>query len=74
LVIKSYKEILLNKHGIILTNNNKSALFLPKVPQEFGFDLIQTLQQLSVKAGLDKDAWKLPSTTFQVFEAQDFSE
>lgn len=72
--ITSYKEIILNKHGIILTNGKKSALFLPKVPQEFGFNLKQTLQELSIKAGLDKDAWKLSSTKFQVFESQDFGE
>jgi len=54
--IKSYKDIILNKHGIILKNGTKSALFLPKMPEEYGFDLIQTLQELSLKAGLDKDA------------------
>ena len=72
--ISSYKDIVLHKHGIILTNGDHSALFLPTVPAEFGFDLTKTLQELSLKAGLDKNAWKLPSTTFQVFEAQDFEE
>jgi AmmeMemoRadiSam system protein B/AmmeMemoRadiSam system protein A len=72
--IVSYKNIVLHKHGIILTNNDKSALFLPTVAHEFGFTLEQTLEQLSLKAGLDKNAWRSPQTTFKVFEAQDFSE
>jgi AmmeMemoRadiSam system protein B/AmmeMemoRadiSam system protein A len=72
--VESYEEIVLNKHGIILRNGTKSALFLPTVPAEFGFDLTQTLEELSLKARLDKNAWKLPTTTFQVFEAQDFEE
>jgi AmmeMemoRadiSam system protein B/AmmeMemoRadiSam system protein A len=72
--VKSYKDIVLHKHGIILTNDDRSALFLPTVPREFGFSLVKTLQELSVKAGLPRNAWKLPTTKFQVFEAQDFEE
>lgn len=72
--IASYKEIKLNEQGIILKQGTRSALFLPKVPQEFGFDLTKTLEELSKKAGLKKDTWKSPSTTFEVFEAQDFEE
>jgi MEMO1 family protein len=72
--IKSYKEIMLNTHGIILSNHGRSALFLPKVPQEFGFDLPQTLTELSKKAGLPSDAWQQPETTYQVFETIDFGE
>lgn len=72
--VKSYKEIVLHKHGIILSNDGFTALFLPTVPREFGFTLIQTLQELCVKAGLPRNAWKLPTTTLQVFEAQDFEE
>lgn len=72
--IKTYKNIILNKHGIILQNKKNMALFLPKVPEEFGFNLNQTLEQLSLKAALSKDAWKDNNTKFQVFETQDFSE
>lgn len=72
--IASYKKIRLNEEGIILTHGDHSALFLPKVPGEFGFNLTQTLEELSKKAGLPKDVWKSPETTFQVFKAQDFEE
>lgn len=72
--IRSYKEIVLGRDGIILTQANKSALFLPSVPKEFGFTRQQTLEELSLKAGLSKDAWKNPSTKFHIFQAQDFHE
>lgn len=72
--ISSYKDIVLNKHGIILSHAGSSALFLPKVPQEHGFNLTQTLTELSKKAGLSENAWQLTDTQFQVFEALDFQE
>lgn len=72
--VKSYRDIVLHKHGIILSFGSAKALFLPKVPQEHGFDLETTLQHLSEKAGLDINAWRLPEATFQVFEAIDFSD
>jgi AmmeMemoRadiSam system protein A len=72
--VDSYKDIVLNKNGIILTQENASALFLPKVPEEFGFTLPQTLEELSKKAGLPADAWQDPRTKFQVFDSLDFGE
>lgn len=72
--VSGYQDIILNKHGIILSLNDKSALFLPKVPQEFGFTFQQTMAELSKKAGLPAGAWKSPDAKFQVFESIDFSE
>lgn len=69
--IASYSAIQLGKHGIILKNGNQQALFLPKVPAEFGWDLPTTLTQLSQKAGLPALAWKDPKTEFQVFTSLD---
>lgn len=72
--INSYNEIILNKHGIILTVGKSSALFLPRVPQEFGMNFEQTLSELSKKAGLAADAWKSKEAKFQIFESIDFEE
>jgi len=69
--IKSYKEIELGKHGIILQQGYKSAVYLPKVPIEQKWNLATTLKELSIKAGLAADAWKDPQTTFKVFESVD---
>lgn len=71
--IKSYKDIKLGVHGIILKHGAHQAVFLPQVPIEFGWNLVTTLQQLSLKAGLDKDAWKDKITTFEVCEGYEIS-
>lgn len=72
--IKSYKDIIIGKHGIILTRGGNTALFLPKVATEFGWDLPTTLSHLSKKAGLTPDAWQESDVTYQVFESIDFCE
>ena len=71
--IKSYKEIDIKKHGIILHQGSKSAVFLPKVATDQGWNLDTTLTQLALKAGLSANAWKDRRTTFEVFESIDFS-
>lgn len=72
--IKNYKDIKLGQHGIILRNGKRQAVFLPKVPIDQGWTLAQTLEQLSVKAGLSKQAWKNKKTKYQIFDTLDFGE
>lgn len=45
-------------HGLYLEKGGSSAVFLPQVPMEQGWDLQTYLEQLSIKAGLPKDGWK----------------
>lgn len=72
--ISSYEEIILGKHGIILSAHGKVALFLPNVALEQGWDLATTLSELAQKAGLPHDAWQTEAARFQVFDALDFKE
>jgi len=71
--INHYKEIELGKHGIILRKGFYQALFLPQVAPEQNWNLEQTLQHLSMKAGLPPDAYK-EGAEFEVFEADVFHE
>jgi AmmeMemoRadiSam system protein B/AmmeMemoRadiSam system protein A len=76
--ISRYKRIVIGRHGIILKKfmpdgSMKSAVFLPKVPIKFKWDLKTTLEHLSVKAGLLKDGYK-KGCIFEVFEGFEFSE
>ena len=71
--VDSWKDIELGKHGIILSKNKHSAVFLPQVAPEQQWDLPTTLEHLSVKAGLPQDAWK-HGAEFSVFEADVFGE
>jgi len=77
--VASADDITIGKHGIILTkiglNNHTlgSAVFLPQVPVENGWNLKTTLEHLSEKAGFDKDAWK-SDCSFEVFEGFEIKE
>ncbi len=71
--VASYKEIVIGKHGMTISKNGMSAVFLPQVAPEQGWDLPITLSYLSRKAGLPADAWK-EGASFTVFEAQVFHE
>ena len=71
--VASYRDIVLGKHGIVLTKGFASAVFLPQVAPEQHWTLADTLANLSAKAGLQQDAWK-DGASFQVFEAEVFHE
>lgn len=72
--VKSYNDIIIGKHGMTVSLDGRSAVFLPQVAPEQGWDLAQTLTQLSMKAGLPPDAWKNKNAKFTVFEAIVFNE
>jgi len=72
--VESVEKIVLGKHGIILRKGQRSALYLPQVAPEQGWNLVQTLASLCRKAGLPSDAWKDRGASFHVFEAEVFGE
>lgn len=61
------------RHGLLLIHGYRRGLFLPQVWEKLP-DKVTFLQQLSLKAGLDAEAWKDPSTEIYVFEVQEFHE
>ncbi len=71
--VASRKDIVIGKHGVILTKDGHSAVFLPQVATEQGWGLEETLSHLSLKAGLPEDAWK-SNAKFEVFQADVFAE
>jgi AmmeMemoRadiSam system protein B/AmmeMemoRadiSam system protein A len=72
-VIASPDKIRIGIDGVMLNKNGRSAVFLPQVAPEQGWDLNQMLTQLSLKAGLPVDAWK-EGANFLVFQADVFGE
>jgi len=56
-----------------LNKDDHSAVFLPQVAPEQGWDVSEMLTHLSVKAGLPGDAWK-EGASFLVFQADVFGE
>jgi AmmeMemoRadiSam system protein A len=72
--IPSHNEFVEGKHGIIMKASGRSSVFLPQVAPEQGWDKETTLTHLSMKAGLQPDAWKSQDAKFSVFEAIVISE
>ena len=71
--IDDWRKIEIGRHGMTVTKNGRSAVFLPQVAPEQGWTLEQTLSQLCLKAGLHPDDFR-SGATFTVFEAIVFSE
>ncbi len=72
------EDIEVGKHGVIfnkfrIDGSMASSVFLPQVAREQQWCLTTMLEQLSLKAGLDKDAW-LHGAEFYVFEGHEFSD
>ena len=62
-----------NKMGIILKKGFNSATFLPQVWEQIP-DKTTFLEQLSIKAGLDKNAWKNPNTKIEYYKVEKVKE
>ena len=72
--VASYEDIVIGRHGMVIELAGRSAVFLPQVAPEQGWDLATTLTYLSRKAGLPGNAWQDPRAKFTVFEAVVFHE
>jgi uncharacterized protein (TIGR00296 family) len=71
--ITSADEIRIGIDGVVLNKDGQSAVFLPQVAPEQGWNVNQMLTQLSRKAGLAADGWK-EGASFLVFQAEVFGE
>ena len=61
------------RDGVILSKNGRSAVYLPQVATEQGWNREQLLTHLARKAGLAGDAWRR-GASFRTFQAQVFRE
>ena len=64
----------IGRHGLIITCAGRRGLLLPQVPGEWGWDAVEYLENLSMKAGLRPDAWKRPDAEIESFEGEIFHE
>jgi len=60
-------------HGVVLRKGRRSAVYLPQVAPEQGWNREEMLDHLAQKAGLASDGWR-QGATFEVFTAQVFAE
>jgi AmmeMemoRadiSam system protein A len=71
--VSSYREIKIGTDGMVIKKAMRSAVFLPQVATEQGWNLEQTLSALSRKAGLPADAW-MEGAKYLTFQAEVFGE
>src|ERR1700690_1719149 len=64
------EEIEPGKHGIMVSQGWKRGVLLPQVATQFHWDVIRFLEETCVKAELERNAWKDPSTQIQIFTAE----
>ena len=57
------------KHGLHLTSGERQGVLLPQVATEYGWDMETFLTQACLKAGLSREAWRLPETRILSFTA-----
>jgi uncharacterized protein (TIGR00296 family) len=67
-------HVRIGRDGLLVSDSQSSGLLLPQVATEFGMDQLEFLSQACMKAGLSPDAWLLPRTRVQVFQAEVFAE
>ncbi len=71
--VASLAEVEVGRHGVVLRKGGRSAVFLPQVAVEQGWDLETMLGFLALKAGLGRDGWR-EGTDLEVFTAQVLDE
>lgn len=72
--IGSVEEIEAGRHGVWLSLRGRSAVFLPQVAIEQGWDRKQLLDELALKAGLPPGSWADAKARLMVFEGLAFGE
>jgi AmmeMemoRadiSam system protein B/AmmeMemoRadiSam system protein A len=72
--VESVDQIQVGRHGVIIRRALNQAVYLPQVALEQGWGREEMLENLCLKAGLSKEAWKKEGTRFYVFTAEVFEE
>jgi MEMO1 family protein len=69
---ESPQEIELGRHGIAVEKGQLHAAFLPNIAVDQGWNIDETLNNLSAMAGLPVDSWQQPDCQLMVFTTQNY--
>ncbi|RPI65917.1 MAG: AmmeMemoRadiSam system protein A, partial [Ignavibacteriales bacterium] len=72
--LKSYSDIKIGVHGLLLEESEHRAVLLPQVATEHNFDVNQFLSALCDKAWLPPGTWRERQLPLKVFTSIVFSE
>ena len=67
------EQVVIGRHGLMVSQGGRRGLLLPQVPLEWGWDRETFLAQTCLKAGLPQDAWR-QGAELQAFTAEVFSD
>lgn len=67
-------NIVIGRDGLIISLNGRRGLLLPQVPEEQGWDVLEYLEGLCMKAGLRPDAWMDERAEISAFGGKVFHE
>lgn len=70
--LTSVENIVIGRHGLMITRGSNSGLLLPQVPVEQGWDRDTFLDQTCIKAGLPPGSWREADTRILFFSADVF--
>ena len=67
------EDIRIGEHGLVVSRGKFRGVLLPQVAIEHGLSVERFLEETCRKAGMERNAWKLPGTQIQGFTAEIFS-
>ena len=68
------EDVVVGTHGLAISRGLDRGVLLPQVPVEWGWDRETFVEQVCLKAGLPRNAYKDPNALLEAFTAQVFSE
>ncbi len=68
------RRIEIGRDGLIIRQGYRSGLLLPQVPVEYGWSVETYLEQLCLKAGLPRQAWREPGVEIEAFQGRIYAE
>ena len=68
------ENVVVGKHGLLLSKGSSGGLFLPDVAVSNGWDRIIFLDELCRKADLPKGSWRDADTELYCFESESWEE
>jgi AmmeMemoRadiSam system protein A len=68
------EDVVVGRHGLVVSHEGALGLLLPQVPVEQGWDREAYLDGLCWKAGLPAGSWRDPAVALRSFEAEVWSE
>ena len=72
--VKSFDELVIGRHGLLISYKGQRGVLLPQVAYERGWTRTFFLEEVCRKAGLPRDTWKKPDAELHSFEAEVFGE